>query len=75
MRHNEQELGGTFPPSFGASGTRGVTHKQENTIKNTKMQKYNNELELEATFPLSFGAWSKRGERQKQEMQNDKMSN
>ena len=54
VRHNEQELGGTFPPSFGASGKRGVTqHKQGNT-KKAKMQKYNNELE--ATIPLSFGA-------------------
>ena len=73
-RHNEQELGGTFPPSFGASGSRGVTHKQGNT-KKTKMQKCKNEPELKATFPLSFGAWSKRGVRQKQEMQNDKTSN
>ena len=73
-RHNEQELGGTFPPSFGASGSRGVTHKQGNT-KKTKMQKCKNEPELKATFPLSFGAWSKREVRQKQEMQNDKTSN
>ena len=74
LGHNEQELGGTFPPSFGASGNRGVTHKRENT-KIRKMQKSNNGLEREATFPLSFGAWSERGMRQKHKMQNDKKAN
>ena len=33
LRHNEKELAATFPPSFGAYGNCGVTHKQENTKK------------------------------------------
>ena len=70
LGHNEQELGGTFPPSFGASGNCGVTHKRENT-KSRKRQKSNNGLQLEVAFPLSFGAWSERGMRQKQK--NEKL--